>query len=112
MQVKLFEVRDRATFIPVMATKVNAANEAQAALLRASGYGDDPYEYVILARIAGGGGQSFCDPYDWAGGRTLQVAHQFIRDNFERLEDGFVVDVEFILGETGQPKSAEAKSQG
>lgn len=114
MQVKLFEVRDRSTFIPVMATKVAAANERQADLLAAAGYGREQRygDYVILTQINGGRGQSFCDPYDWTAGRTMKVAHQFIHDNFERIEDGFVVDVEFILGETKEPKTAEAIVHG
>lgn len=47
------------------------------------------------------------DPYDW-GDRTMTVAHQYIESNFDQLNNGDVVDVEFILGETSVPKRSEA----
>ena len=40
MQVKLFEVRDSATFIPAIAIKLSARNEAEHFLLFRSGYGN------------------------------------------------------------------------
>lgn len=36
------------------------------------------------------------------------VAHQFIEDHFDELNDGEVVDVQFILGETKVPKVSES----
>jgi hypothetical protein len=37
----------------------------------------------------------------------MQAAHQWIEGHFHKLESGAVVDVEFILGETTEPKPGE-----
>ena len=37
----------------------------------------------------------------------MQVAHRFVIDNWATIQSGQVVDVEFILGETKQPKCSE-----
>jgi hypothetical protein len=51
------------------------------------------------------------DPYSWGirnkGPRTFPVAHNWIIDHFDEISDGDVIDVEFILGETKQPKTTE-----
>jgi len=48
------------------------------------------------------------DCYDWpANPRTYRVAHDYIRHNWHTLEDGDVIDVEYILGETEVPKLSE-----
>lgn len=50
-------------------------------------------------------------PVNWAvlglGGRTMETAHKWIIQNFSGLQDGDVVDVEFILGETSTKKVSE-----
>lgn len=108
MEVKLLEVRDRATFIPVMAISVEDSNDAQRYLLRRAGYGLDNPPQIILTQIAGGDGRATCDPYDWGGGaRTMQHAHQWIIDNWVKLGDGDVVCVEHINGERDEPKVSE-----
>lgn len=105
MQVKVFEVRDRATMFGVMAVSTKPANDAQKRLLRHCGYGQDS-GCLIVAHLAGTG-KVAVDPYDW-GDRTYKIAHHYIEENFDRLQDGDVVDVEFILGETQEPKKPEA----
>ena len=78
-------------------------------LLRRAGYGfDDPC--VVLCRMDASGvdRNATYDQFAWGGGtRTYQVAHQYIIDHFDELESGAVVDVEFILKETTQPKKSE-----
>ena len=106
MQVKLFEIRDRATFIPIMATKVDYYNIEQKYLLERAGYGF-PSQMVILTQISSGSGNSLCDPYDW-GDRTMRTAHEFITANFDILQDGDVVCVESILGERYTPVESES----
>jgi hypothetical protein len=103
MIVKLLEVRDRKTFVPVYAISTQPSNEGQGYLLRRCGfaYGGQ----IIVARL-NGGGKSTCAPYEW-GDRTMQAAHLYIEQNFHALSDGDVVDVEFILGETSEPKISE-----
>ena len=43
--------------------------------------------------------------------RTKPVAHQFIEKNWSTLKDGDVVDVQFILGETAEPKRSERERE-
>ncbi len=110
MESKLFEIRDSATFIPILAVRFTPANEQESYLLARSGYGLDPdYQgaYVILCRIVGGELDVGATPNHWGGTRTLSTAHHYIINNWEELTSGDVVDVEFILGETSGPKVSE-----
>jgi hypothetical protein len=115
MQTKMFEVRDEATFIPVVAVLMvpdllmdpPAKCEAQRYLLRRVGYPMDRPQVVLFR--ASGGGHAYSDPYDWPN-RTMQVAHLYILEHFDRLTDGDVVDVQFIIGETKAPKVSERVS--
>jgi hypothetical protein len=100
---KVFEVRDRNTFIPVIASAMQSDDFAQSYLLRRSGYAHGGT--VLVARLQGGGASN-CDVYDWRD-RTMQNAHAYIEKEFSNLKDGDVIDVEFILGETSSPKCSE-----
>lgn len=103
MIVKLLEVLDRATFLPVIAISTQAANEGQGYLLRRSGYAPDSH-CILLSRLRGGA--QIYDPYEWRD-RTMQTAHHYIEQHFANLKDGDVIDVEFILNETSEPKLSE-----
>jgi len=105
MITKLFEVRDRATFLPVIATSMTSpASEAEFYLLRRAGYGVQPL--ILLTRLEGDNTPACYDPYAW-GDRTMRTAHLYIQDHWNVLESGDVVDVEFILGERPAPKVSE-----
>jgi hypothetical protein len=129
MPVKLFEVRDTATTIPVMAVALQhhppdfgdqeiAAKEAF--LLRRAGYGDDQINqlqdvtpYIVLWALTGGvdGGLATYDPYGWRNSaRTMPVAHQYIIEHWNELTSGDVIDVEFILGLSSTPKVSERET--
>ena len=108
MITKLFEIRDKHTFIPVIATKLGHESEAQSYLLRVAGFFQplNPSAiYILLARLSGRG-EFYASPHDWSG-RTMVTAHKHIIANWETLEDGDVIDVEFILGETKVKKVSE-----
>lgn len=111
MITKTFEVRDRATFIPVLAVKMVPGCEADRYLFGRAGYGTTPQgqgEYVLVARITGGEGNMKCDPFEWPNGaRTMLIAHQYIVKNFDALNSGDVVCVEHILGERESKKRSE-----
>lgn len=111
MIAKTFEIRDRATFIPVLAIQLTPGCEPDRYLLSRSGFGRDSQSqsaYVLLIKIDGGNGKASCDPYDWGqGSRTMLVAHDYVIKNFIWMNTGDVVDVEFILGETKTPKISE-----
>lgn len=114
MEIKIFELRDRGTFMPVMAIRLSAEPATRDLyLLRRAGYGEDqllnpslaPEPYVILVKLDGVEAQY--DPYSWTQRRTLPVAHMHIIANWNTLHSGNVIDVEYILGETNAPKFAE-----
>ncbi len=103
MITKTFEVRDRATMIPVLATKIEPGCEADRYLLDRCGYCFS--KGVIVTRIYG---DPICNVWTWEwNDRTMQTAHLYIYQNFDDLESGSVIDVEFILGETTTPKTSE-----
>jgi hypothetical protein len=101
------EVRDRMTFIPVVAINTEPSCEGQRYLLRRSGYAHDG-STIVLVNLNDARAQN--DAYSWTGSRTMTDAHLFIEANFDSLKDGDVIDVEFILGETSEPKQSEARS--
>lgn len=103
MIIKLLEVRDRATFLPVFAISTEASNEGQRFLLRASGYSQNS-DLVLFGRLRGG--DTYYDTYAWKD-RTMTMAHEYIEQHFHELKDGDVIDVEYILGETQTKKVSE-----
>lgn len=111
MITKTFEIRDRSTFIPVIAIKLEPGCEADRYLFRRAGYGV-PSEYVIVMKIDGGKGNATSDPYEWGdGARTMLVAHDYIIKNFVWMNSGDVVCVETILKEREAPKISERLEQ-
>lgn len=108
MNSKTIEIRDRMTFIAALAVQLEPECEKDRALLARAGFGRSPFEqreYVLLIKLT----DAKCnhDPFAW-GDRTMRVAHQYILGHWADLESGAVVDVEFILGETTEPKQSEA----
>lgn len=105
MKAKALEIRDRNTFIPMLAVDINPDNPEQRYLMRRLGYPCDGRPNVIMTRLDGSG-MATNDPHAWDG-RTYPVAHDWIIDHWTELKDGDVVDVEFILGETSHAKISE-----
>ena len=110
--VKMFEVRDAATTMVVIALKPNPRTEAERWGWAHAGYGTDfatQHQYVLLAPLVEGGTLVY-DPLTHRGAphvRTLPTAHRYIIEHWEYLRSGDVVDVEFILGETTQAKTPD-----
>lgn len=111
MITKTFEIRDRATFIPVLAIQLYPSCEPDRYLFSRSGFGAnsaDQLQYILLVKIDGGNGKATCDPYDWGdSARTMRVAHEYLIANFTKMNSGDVVCVETILGERTEPKLSE-----
>ena len=111
MEIKLFEVRDSGTFLPIMCVRLSGlANEQERYLLSRSGYGTTPRateKYVLAMRLAGGNGRFSYDPHDHGPSRTMLVAHKHIINHWDQLTSGDVVCVEHILGERTTPKQSE-----
>lgn len=108
MKTLALEVRDKATFIPVIATKMAPQDEGEEYLLRRAGFGFLA-PLVVLCRMECSTAipSAAYDPYDWTGARTLLEAHRWIAEHFDELNSGDVVDVQFILGETKTAKKSE-----
>lgn len=111
MICKTVEIRDEATTIAALAVKLEPGCAADMFLLARSGYGTGPAsqsEYVMLWPMDGGTHVATTDPFKHGGGgRTRRVAHYWIIEHFDEMEPGDVVDVQFILGETAEPKTSE-----
>lgn len=117
MRVKLLEIRDEGTFMPMLCVDMNPADsmfammapeeyEKRRYLLRRCGYACDGKPNVAITLLDANGDSCSNDPHYW-GNRTRQAAHSYIIDHWDELRDGDVVDVQFILGETTEPKKSE-----
>lgn len=106
MLVKMFEIRDAATFLSVFAVKLDTviANRAESFLMQRLGWcrGESAVYLTWPSH-----GKCISDPNQWGPHRTLKVAHHYIVDHWDELESGDVVDVEFILGLRPEPKVSE-----
>ena len=92
MKIKVFEIRDEGTHIGVFCIRPTHGTNG------AVNYELSRVIYGFLA----GERESSADPYFW-GDRTNRVAHDYITDHFDELEDGQVIDVRVILGERDMP---------
>lgn len=126
MQTKILEIRDVATYFAVLCVDMNPGEQypangtmtedeleqsleaytARRYHLRRVGYPCDGRPNIGITHLSANGRPFNNDPYSW-GGRTYPVAHNYIIEKWAELKDGDVVDVEFILGETTQPKQSE-----
>jgi hypothetical protein len=103
MKVKWIEIRDKATFIPALAVEISSDDGY---LARRAGFGSRMIQVIHFAS-----GRTAYSPYDWTN-RTMQVAHNFVAEFWDKIESGAVIDVQFILGETRAPKESEALGGG
>lgn len=116
MQTKMIEIRDSGTCIAAMAIRMVAGAlvisqtelETEHRFLRREGYPPDG-SAIILMRLSDQ--KATVDPYEWPSltrdARTMPQAHNWITQNWNDIESGDVVDVQYILNETTAPKAAE-----
>lgn len=107
MRAKTIEIRDKATFIPALAIRLDPVNARDRWLLARAGFGrtaEAQGGYTLLVHLS-----NLQIRYDWASwtNRTMQEAHRYVHKMFDELEPGEVVDVEYILGFTNRPKASE-----
>lgn len=106
---KTFEIRDKHTFTSVLATKLKPGNEQDRYLISRAGYGSDPsIQATVLIMVSLTSTKANYNSRDWTD-VTMQRAHEYILEHFDSLESGSVIDVEFIHGETTEPKRSEAE---
>jgi hypothetical protein len=101
MEVKAIELRDRATFIPAIAIRLDPANEEEFYLLARAGFGPSAplmKKYVLFGKLDGSG--LTYDPYQHGGSRTWEIAHRWVITQWDMIKTGDVVDVACIVGET------------
>jgi len=121
MELKLIEIRDKATLIAAFAFRPSDAiifdprdhllvsRTVEQFLAHRSGYYTCGLSSaVVLGRLGCEGRTRLaCDPYDW-NDRTMTVAHDELIRNWDKYPSGSVLDVEFVLGESSSPKTSEA----
>lgn len=108
MQTKILEIRDEGTFISVLCIDIQPDNEPQRYHMRRCGYSCDGHPNVVMTKLSADHNPATNDPYQWKGDtRTFPRAHLYIIENWSSLNDGDVIDVQFILGETSSPKISE-----
>lgn len=110
METKILEVRDSATFIPVLATAMRSDDAIEQWYLKRTGFSAEGRPLIMLCPMAGG--MATYNPYEWnTAARTYPVAQKYIEENWDSLKTGDVVDVEWILGERDTPKVSERFGQ-
>lgn len=103
-EYKYFEVKDRGTFIPVLAYKLIADNVDESYFLEmAAFYGKT---YCIVTKL--NNLESNYNAYNWSSS-TMEIAHSYIEQNFKDLVSGDVIDVEYILGKRSTKKEKQRK---
>lgn len=112
MITKIFEIRDRGTYIPVLATKLDGENFIEDFHIHGAGIGVNcKCAPIFIAKLSNPTDAHY-DPYGWNDPRTMLTAHKHIADNFDNLVNCEVIDVEFILGETTTTKLSEVFNRG
>lgn len=116
MRAIALEIRDRATFIPVIAIGMEPgghedAAQAQAYFLARCGYIWTNGTPSVMLVYMSGEKLATADPYFWSN-RTMSNAHIYITEHWSALKDGDVIDVEFILGEKLHKKVSERFDTG
>lgn len=96
VEIKVLEIRDRMTSIPWLAFRFAPGDPRERELLGRVGF-YPAEDYVIQGRA------QTCelsyDAFQAATNERTRVAAVYIRDHFEELASGAVVDVRAILGE-------------
>ncbi len=107
---KTFEIRDRMTLIPALAIRLDPKCEGDRHLFARGGFGtrpEDQRRYVLFMDLEDY--RIHWDPLKWRD-RTMSTAHNHVLANWDELESGQVLDVEYILRETSSPKVSESVS--
>jgi hypothetical protein len=102
-EIKFFQIRDEGTHIPCLATRIRVETHSTE-MLRAGWRPGNVVVYLMMLN-------TLTVQYDyllWENDpRTMPTAHKHIEENWKRLRNHQVIDVEFILGETDKPKEPE-----
>jgi hypothetical protein len=104
MNTHIIKVLDRGTEVMCMAIRMEPMSTEERELCDKNGWGLNPEkDYLFLARMTPHVQLQY-DPYEWDGGRTLYLAHRYLKDVFslkgwESILSIHVVDVRELEGE-------------
>lgn len=104
--IKIVEIRDRATLIPAFAIRMIPETEHELFLFKEIGYRTRSNPCILLISMQA---PTYSARYsgDWCeNGRTFPIAHEYIEKHFDEIKNYDVIDVEFIQGEVD--KSCES----
>lgn len=104
LEHKIIEIRDLATRIDVIATRLRSDNAVEKHYLRANGWSVDT-DAVLLTRLSNM--ESTADPHNWDNPRTMPTAHYELITNWDAYQSGDVIDVEYVKNEVDSPKLPE-----
>ena len=104
---KFVAVMDRGTRLPLIASRFHPESLEEAVMFSTHGFGVDPQEYTFFYSI--NTGTCSYDPYKMGDRYTLTPACVYIRDNWDEVESGSVVDAEYLRGETEKPRRWEVE---
>ena len=106
MIIKLFELRDEGTHIPIFSFRSQSDNPRESLIFQRGGYLKGS-RLIIMGALSG----KICtyDPGYWENGRTMRIAHQYLYEHWDELESGDLIDIRFIMKETDQPCETELK---
>lgn len=102
MKSKMFEIRDNATRLLVIAIKTDPDNDEERQFFEADGFDNSGVVLVRpLDQIA------FWDSFAWGSKRVMGTAHRHIMEHFDELPNFSVIDVRVLLGEEEEPAKSE-----
>lgn len=107
--IKMVEIRDRGTLIPAYAIEMIPRDDKERYLMRHCGYRSVMCPCFLLISIQQPSYSAKCSD-EWPdNSRTMRTAHKYIEENFDSIQNGDVIDVEFILGEVDKPCESNQK---
>lgn len=104
---KLIAVMDRCTRIPIIAFKLYPESAEEFVMFKTHGFGDNPEQYTFFYDIVSG--KCSYNAYGMGDSYTLTPACVHIRDHWDEVESGTVIDAEYLRGETTHPRTWEGE---
>jgi hypothetical protein len=101
--IKIVEIRDRATFIPALAVRMIPDGIDEKFLFNNIGYFSNSKPCILLISLEAPWSSARCSNEWRVGGRTMHEAHKWIEQNWDSIVHCQVVDVEHILKEVDKP---------
>ena len=104
---KLVAVMDRGTRKPMLTFRLHPEAFEERVMLKTHGFGSEPQEYVFFYDI--NNGRASYDPYKMGDDFTMAPACSYVRNHWDEVESGALVDAEHIRGETDAPRRWEVE---